>query len=84
MTLGVDHPPEAEAKLRERAAISGEPVDAYAAKVLLDALTAPTIDELLAPVREQAAASGMTEQELLDFGRELLQKTRDENKGNGE
>lgn len=80
MTLSLNIPPEVEAKLRERAAASGEPVDVYASKVLAEAVTTPTIDELLAPVREQVAASGMSEDELMALGRELLQKTRQENK----
>ncbi|MGD0540161.1 MAG: hypothetical protein ABSB33_01455 [Tepidisphaeraceae bacterium] len=43
----------------------------YASKVLAEAVTAPTIDELLAPVRQQVAASRMSEEELMGFGREL-------------
>ena len=81
MTLSLNIPPEVEAKLRQQAAVSGEPLDVYAAKVLAQAITAPTIDELLAPVRREAAASGMSESQLLDFGRELLRKTREGKKG---
>ncbi len=80
MTLSLKISPDVEAKLRERAAASGEPVDVYASKVLAEAVTAPTIDELLAPVRQQVAASRMSEDELMDLGRELLQKTRQEKK----
>jgi hypothetical protein len=71
MTLSLNISPDVEAKLRERAAASGEPADVYASKVLAEAVTAPTIDELLAPVRQQVAASRMSEEELMGFGREL-------------
>jgi len=78
MTLSVTLPPEIEAKLRERAAKNGQPLEVYASKILQEAITAPTIDELLAPVRKQVAESGMSEDELMALGQELLKKVRDE------
>jgi hypothetical protein len=77
MTLSLNIPPDIEAKLRQRAAVSGEPLDVYAAKVLTEAMSALTIDELLAPVRQEAVASGISEQELMDFGKKLVEKVRD-------
>lgn len=74
MTLSVSVSPEAEAKLRERAAASGQPLDVYASRVLEAAVTAPSIDELLAPAREQIADSGMSDVQL----DALLEEARDD------
>jgi hypothetical protein len=81
VTLSLNISPEIEAKLRQQAAVSGEPLEVYAAKVLAQAIVAPTIDELLAPVRNEAIASGMSEDELMNFGHELLRKTREDKQG---
>jgi hypothetical protein len=78
MTLSLTVPPDIEAKLRERAAADGQPVDVYASKLLAEAVAAPTIDEILAPVREDFAKSGMTERELLELGRKELDALRAE------
>ena len=74
MTLSVSLSAEAEARLRERAAASGQPLDVYASRVLEAAATAPSIDELLAPARRQIADSGMTDAQLDTF----LEDVRDE------
>ena len=78
MPLNLTIPPHIEARLRERAAASGQPVDVYASDVLVQAVSAPTIDELLAPVREEFARSGLSEQELMDLGRRELEALRAE------
>lgn len=78
MMLNVTLPPELEAKLRARATEQGQSPDSYASKVLAEAIAAPTIDELLAPVRKQVAESGITEEELTALGRELIEKVRSE------
>ncbi len=62
-----------EAKLREKAALSGQPFDAYATAVLERAAAALAIDEILAPVRRQVAASGLADGELDS----LLEEARD-------
>ena len=67
ITLSVSISPEAEAKLRERAAASGQPPDVYAARVLEAAVTTPSVEELLAPARQQIAAGGMTDAQLDEF-----------------
>ncbi len=41
MTLSISLPPELETRLKERAAAQGEPIEAYAARVLADAITSP-------------------------------------------
>ena len=74
MTLSISLSREAEARLRERAAASGEPVDVYATRVLEAAVTAPTLDELLAPVRKQVEDSAMSDAQLDG----LLEEVRDE------
>ena len=66
-TLSISLPPETEAKLQERAAAHGEDVASYAARVLDEALNAPSLDELLAPVRRAFAESGMSDDELGDL-----------------
>jgi hypothetical protein len=69
--LQVPLPPDTEAVLRERARASGEDVGAYAARLLHDVLTTPSVEELLAPVRRQVEESGITDEELDELGNEL-------------
>jgi plasmid stability protein len=80
MTLSLTVPPDVEARLRERAAASGQPLDAYASKILAEAIAAPTIDELLSPARADFANSGMSERKLLDLGRKELNDLRTQKK----
>jgi hypothetical protein len=61
-------------KLRERADASGQPLGDYTSKIVEQAIQGPTLEELLAPVQADFARSGMTEEQLLDLGRELLEK----------
>ena len=68
------------ARLKERAAESGETMPAYAAKVLSETVTRPTIDEILAPFRKQVAESGMSDEALDDFFRGELDALRREKK----
>jgi len=65
--LIVKLPPDVEQKLLRRAAAAGEPIESFAGRILADAVNAPTIDEILAPVRQRFAASGMTEQQLSEL-----------------
>jgi hypothetical protein len=66
----------ARAKLAERAAQNGQDVAAYASGLVEQAVTQPTIDEILAPYRKQVAESSMSDEKLDDFHRELLTKAR--------
>jgi hypothetical protein len=75
MLLQIEISAETEAALRERAAARGEDVTACAARLLHEALSAPTADELLAPFRRQVAASGVSDEEL-DEPCEELRKGR--------
>ena len=74
MTISISISPEAEAKLRERAAANGQSPDVYASRVVEAAVSAPGIDELLAPARRQIAASNMGDTELDAFLEELRQE----------
>lgn len=66
--------PQTEAVLRERAKARGEDVTAFAARLLQEALTAPSVEELLAPFRQQVEAGGSSD-EALDT---LCEELRDE------
>jgi hypothetical protein len=71
--LQVPLTPETEATLRQRASEHGEDVAAYAARLLRDAVTAPSVNELLAPFRRQVEQSGVTDEELDGLCEELRQ-----------
>ncbi len=72
MTLQVPISSEAEAKLRERALASGQDLSSYVAHLLDESLTRPSLDEILAPIRQTVDQSGMSEDELSD----LLEKAK--------
>lgn len=54
-------------KLAQRAAATGKAVDEYAAELIENAVTAPSLDEVLAPLRAEVVASGVTDDELSDL-----------------
>jgi hypothetical protein len=64
MTLVLSVSPSVEAKLRQRAAAEGQDPTTYASKLLEQAVSRPSVDELLAPLREEFAASGTSDEEL--------------------
>ena len=64
MTLSLSLSPQAEAKLRERAAAAGLDPSTYAKGLLEDVVTKPTLDEILAPFRRQVDESGMSDEDL--------------------
>jgi siderophore synthetase component len=71
-------PPETERTLREKATSAGVTLEAYlrelAERDATRSARAATLDEILAPVREGFAESGMTEDELTV----LFEEARDE------
>lgn len=69
--LQIPLPPQTEAALRERAQAHGEDVAAYAARLLHEALAAPSVEDLLAPFRQEVDASGTSDDELDALGEEL-------------
>jgi len=80
MTLTISISDDSAAKLKERASASGKAMPEYASHLVEQAVKSPTLEELLAPVQADFARSGMSEDELLDFGRGLLDKVRNEKK----
>jgi plasmid stability protein len=80
MDLTISIPDEIASKLQVRAAEMGQTVPAYAAQIVAETVIKPTIDELLDPVRADFAKTGMSDAELLDFGREMLTAVRQEKK----
>jgi len=78
MSLSITLSPGAEAKLRAKAAAIGQPLDEYASRVLEQAATTPTVDEVLAPFREQVAQSGMSNEELDAFFEDVREKAYQE------
>jgi hypothetical protein len=80
MTISI--PDDVAARLEKRAAVSGQSLPAYTAKLVADTLTKPTIDEILAPVRDDFARTGMSEAETTDFLRGQLEAHRREKKAN--
>lgn len=76
--IQISLPPETEETLRERAEASGEDVSSYAARLLQEALGAPSVDELLAPFRRQIEESGLTDEQLDQLGQELKREARQE------
>jgi hypothetical protein len=77
LTLTLTLPPETERKLRACAAASGQDIASFALRAIQEKLQStplPTMDERLAPLRQEFRDSGMTEDELY----ELLKEARDE------
>ncbi len=80
MTINISLTPEAESKLRQRAALLGQDMVTIASDLLEQAITRPSVDELLAPARKQVAESGMSGEQLDGFFRGVLKEVRDEKK----
>lgn len=78
MTIQISLPPEAEARLRAEAEAVGQDVASYATQLLREALTAPSVDELLAPFRQQVEESGISDRELDEFYEGLRDKVTQE------
>lgn len=79
MSTTISIPTELEQKIAERAASKGLPLEEYVREVLRRDAEALSLDEILAPVREQFAASGMTEEELDALVEKERQAIWDEN-----
>jgi len=80
MNITISIPDDVALKLEQRAASTGTTAPEYTAQLVVETVNKPTIDELLGPVREDFAKTGMSEEELLNFGRKLIQRVRDDNK----
>lgn len=62
---------DTEALLRARAEARGAEIATLAAELLHDALTVPSVEELLAPFREQVARSGVSPEQFDELCEEL-------------
>ena len=65
--LSIPISPEVEAKLKAKAAVAGIDMQTFAALTLERAASRPSLDELLAPLRAEFEASGMSEQQLVEL-----------------
>jgi len=66
MTLTVPLTLDTQARLAAKAKSIGMDTQTYAASVLTEAATRPTLDEVLAPIRKGFAESGMTEDQAAE------------------
>ena len=66
MSLIIELPAEAEARLAEKARIAGVDVPTYVERVLQAEAARPPLEEMLKPVRDAFGASGMSEEDLSD------------------
>lgn len=73
----------AREKLAQRAAATGKDVADCAAQIIEDAVTKPDLDEVLAPVRQQFARSGMSEDDLSDLLEAAKHRRRDARRRDG-
>ena len=78
MEITVNISDEAGRMIFARANKEGKDVAAFAARVLEREAKKPSLDELLAPVRAQFAASGVTEEELTQIVKEERRAIRRE------
>lgn len=79
MTLTIQLTPEQEARLRERAARQGQDATDYARSLIDKGLTLPTLDEILAPIRQDFRDSGMSEvdlENLIEGARDAVYRER--------
>jgi hypothetical protein len=89
MTITITLAAETEEKLRQRAAASGQTLEAYLQQLVerearsgngtpapgTAPRTSPTFDAILAPVRKGFEESGMTEEELTELFEEAREET---------
>lgn len=84
MSLTISLPRDLETRVLEAAARQGQDAEAYVIDAVERALRKRSLDDLLAPVREQFAASGMSEEELTALvkaeRRAMWREKQDENR----
>ncbi len=81
MEITITVPEEVERVLEQRAAASGQDVKELVEDMVKDQALRPTLDEILAPVRKEFAASGMTENEMDELIRAERRAMREEKHG---
>ncbi len=83
MTVVLELKPEIEEALQKKARDNGFEVNGYLEKLIeKDIDRTKTIDEILAPVRQEFEESGMTEDELDEFIEEIREEVYQEKSGN--
>jgi hypothetical protein len=87
MTLTLQLPPETEKQLHERAAQAGSSVEGLVLKLIEESLgvngepasqAGTSFAEILAPLHQEVAESGMTEKELDELVHESIEEVRAE------
>jgi len=76
MTLSVTLSRKAQAKLNKRAAAVGKDPTAYASDLLEQAVTRPTLQELLAPSQAEFTRTGKSRGQLMEMGRRIVRRVR--------
>jgi hypothetical protein len=71
---------QAKEMLLDGAARSGQALDDYASDLLERLVAQTAIDDLLAPARADVAASGLSDEQIIELGRRELEAMRQERK----
>ncbi len=74
MTITIDLSSEVETVLQEKASADGKNIQNYIEELLKKQLLRPSLDEILAPVRQDFDESGMSEEDLNGFFDDLRDK----------
>lgn len=73
--------PDTEAKLKAKAAVAGVDVETFAAKALERFASRPPLDQVLAPLRAEFEASGMSDDDLTELLEEAKHDMRAQRRG---
>jgi hypothetical protein len=65
MVLNVDIAPQTEERLRQQAQAAGKDVRTFVSQLVEQAAAKPSLDELLAPLRKEFEATGISDAELI-------------------
>lgn len=76
MTITIDISKDAESRLRERAGMSGKPVEVFVRELVEREAEEPTWEEIVGPIHDEFEKSGMTQEELDEFSDELIRDVR--------
>ena len=74
MHITISLPSEVETALLEKASANGKNIQNYIEELLKKQLLRPSLDEILAPVRQDFDESGMSEEDLNGFFDDLRDK----------
>ena len=77
-TLTINVSPDVSARLAEKAKSKGQDIVEYVEVLVAEQVRRPTLEEILAPVRQEFAESGMTEDELDEFMYSVRRKMKEE------